>query len=141
MSFWIQIVSAFLAAFFFSLLFNQPNGTHCISAAIAAVGYALFLVMEQTTLAYFCAALLISIACEICARLLKKVATMFTTSALIPLVPGLGLYRTIRCLVEQSWEQAAQLGVNTLMGIFAIALAITFSALLFANLHKLSKHS
>ncbi len=135
----VQIISCSLAAFFFALLLNQPKNTMVLSGVIAGIGYFVFLLSGQGTLGYFFATLFIGIACEICARLMKKAATLFITSALIPLVPGVGLYRTMRHLVLGEYGLAVSNGTETLLGICAIALGITFSALLFSNIRKKEK--
>ncbi len=132
----VQIISCALAAFFFALLLNQPRKTMLFSAPFAGLGYGIFLLLGQSTLGYFCATLFIGVACEICARLMKKISTLFITSALIPLVPGVGLYRTMRYLVQGEYHMAISCGTDTLMGICAIALGITISSVLFANIRK-----
>lgn len=132
----VQIISCALAAFFFALLLNQPRKTMLFSALFAGLGYGIFLMLGQSTLGYFCATLFIGVACEICARLMKKISTLFITSALIPLVPGVGLYRTMRYLVQGEYHMAISCGTDTLMGICAIALGITISSVLFANIRK-----
>ena len=132
----VQIISCALAAFFFALLLNQPRKTMLFSALFAGLGYGIFLLLGQSTLGYFCATLFIGVACEICARLMKKISTLFITSALIPLVPGVGLYRTMRYLVQGEYHMAISCGTETLMGICAIALGITISSVLFANIRK-----
>ena len=137
----IQIISCGLAAFFFALLLNQPRNTMIHSSLIAGLGYAVFLLLNKGTLGYFFATLFIGIACEVCARIMKRVSTLFITSALIPLVPGVGLYRTMRYLVEGDFPMAVTCGTETLLGICAIALGVTFSTILFTNLHKKEKRA
>ena len=136
MSIYMQILACFVATIFFSVLLNQPPKTMVLSGIIGTVGYVVFVLFSQTTMAYFFATLAIAILCEIAARLFKKAATIFLVSALIPIVPGLGLYRTMRYLVEENLGLAAQVGSETLMGICAIALAITFSSIIFSNIQN-----
>lgn len=135
----IQILSCAAAAFFCALLLNQPKKTMPLSSLIAGLGYGFFLLLGQSALGYFFATLFIGIACEVCARLTKKISTLFITSALIPLVPGVGLYRTMRYLVEGEYTMAASCGAETLMGICAIALGVTISSILFANFRRKEK--
>lgn len=139
MSYIIQVISCSLAAFFFALLLNQPRKTMPISALVAGLGYLIFLFSGQGVMGYFFATLFIGISCELCARLMKKIATLFITSALIPLVPGVGLYRTMRHLVQGEYSLAASTGTETLLSICAIALGITFSAILFSNIRRKGK--
>lgn len=137
-----QLIACSLAAYCFAFLLNQPRKTIWVSALIAPAGYAVFLLAGKTALAYFLATMVISVLCEGCARLLKKTVTLFLTSALVPLVPGVGLYRTMRFIVEGDYGQAVSTGVETLMGIFAIALAITFTSILFYNVtHRQQKEN
>ncbi len=130
---WIQIAACFLAAFCFSFLMNQPFHTVLPSALIAAAGYFVFLLMGKTTVAYFAAAFLIAFSCEVLARKMKTAATLFVTSAIIPLVPGVGLYRTMLYLSQEDFTKAWETGAETILGICAIALAITFSSILFSR--------
>ena len=110
---------------------NQPLRTVLPSAVIAAGGYVVFLLLGQTTAAYFVSAFLIAVICELLARIMKTAATLFITSTIIPLVPGLGLYRTMFYLSREQFSLAGETGAETILGICAIALTITFSSILF----------
>lgn len=134
MSIYMQFAACFVATMFFSILLNQPPKTMVFSGLIGTAGYVVFVLLSQTTMAYFFGTLIIAILCEIAARLLKKTSTLFLISALIPIVPGIGLYRTMRYLVENNMSMAAQVGSETLMGVCAIALAITVSSIIFSNI-------
>lgn len=132
MSWWTQLIACFVAAASFSVLLHQPRSSILVSSLIAMAGYGVFLLLNQNTTAYFLATLLIGILCEICARLLKRTATLFITGGIIPLVPGVGLYNTMRHVVEGSYHEAVTVGVNTVLGLCAIALAITTSSVIFS---------
>ncbi len=132
MSWWIQLIACGVAAASFSVLLHQPRNTILISSLVSILGYSVFLLLHQTTLAYFLASLLIGLTCELSARLMKRVATLFVTGAIIPLVPGIGLYRTMRYLVGGEYSHAVQTGAATLLGICGIAMAITISSVLFS---------
>jgi uncharacterized membrane protein YjjB (DUF3815 family) len=130
----IRLLACLAATVSFGVLLRQPPRTLHISALIGIAGYALLQLFGETVVAYFAAALAAGILCECAARLKKKTATLFLTTALIPLVPGLGLYRTMLYIVQEQYSAAAATGVHTLLGIFAIALAITVSTLIFTDL-------
>ena len=132
MSWEIQLIACFAASLSFSVLVRQPKGSMLVSAVIATAGYSLFLLMGQNTLAYFTATLLIGLSCEICARIMKRAATLFVTGAIIPLGPGVGLYNTMRYVVEGDYHQAMSTGASTVLGLCAIALAITTTSVLFS---------
>ena len=131
MTWYIQLISCFVAAASFSVLLHQPRKSILVSSLIAVAGYGVFLLLNQNTTAYFLATLLIGVLCEICARLLKRTATSLVTGAIVPLVPGVGLYNTMRCVVEGNYSQAVNVGAATILGFCGISLAITMSAVLF----------
>ena len=139
MSWEIQLIACFAASLSFSVLVRQPKGSMLVSAVIATAGYSLFLLMGQNTLAYFTATLLIGLSCEICARIMKRAATLFVTGAIIPLVPGVGLYNTMRHVVEGNYHEAVNVGAATILGICGIALAITMSSVLVSAFHPRKK--
>ena len=134
MTIFSRLLACLAATVSFGILLRQPVRTLHISALIGAAAYALLQLLGETPAAYFTAALGAGILCECAARLKKKTATLFLTTALIPLVPGLGLYRTMLYIVQEQYSKAAAAGVHTLLGIFAIALAVTVSTLIFTDL-------
>ncbi len=132
MSWWIQLISCGVAAASFSVLLHQPRNTILVSSVVSILGYSVFLLLKQSTLAYFLASLLIGLCCELAARLMKRVATLFVTGAIVPLVPGIGLFRTMRFVVDGEYSRAVQTGAATLLGICGIAMAITISSVIFS---------
>ncbi len=139
MSWLSQLLSCAVAAACFSVLLHQPRRTIPASTLIATAGYAVFLLMGKTTMAYFGATLLIGICCEICARVMKRTATLFVTGAIIPLVPGVGLYNTMLFVVEGDYGSAVTTGTAAVLGICGIALAITMSSVLVSAFHPRKK--
>ena len=135
MSWILQLLACAMAAASFSVLLHQPPRTIPVSSLIATAGYAIFLLLGKTTLAYFGATLVIGICCEICARIMKRTATLFVTAAIIPLVPGIDLYNTMLYMVEENYGMAVQTGAATVLAICGIALAITMASVLFGAFH------
>ncbi|MBQ4076030.1 MAG: threonine/serine exporter family protein [Clostridia bacterium] len=139
MSWWMQLIACCVATIAYSALVRLPRKAIAITALIASAGYGIYLLMDQSTMGYFLASLLIGVLCEICARIMKRAATLFMTAAIIPLVPGVGLYRTMRYIVEGNAQMALSTGTATLLGLCGIALALTVSTVLFANLRRIPK--
>ena len=139
MNWWTQLIACAVAAASFSVLLHQPPRTIPVSTLIAMAGYAIFLLLGKTTLAYFGATLVIGICCEICARIMKRTATLFVTAAIIPLVPGIGLYNTMLFMVEGNYGKAVQTGAATVLALCGIALAITMSSVLVGAFHLRKK--
>ena len=61
---------------------------------------------------------------EIFARKFKMPATIFIFPSVIPMVPGFGLYQTMLALVQNNIPQALETGVNTILNIAAMAIAM-----------------
>ena len=139
MSWVLQLLACALAASCFSVLMHQPWRTIPVSSLIATAGYVVFLLLGKSTLAYFGATLVIGVCCEICARIMKRTATLFVTGAIIPLVPGIGLYNTMLYVVEGNYSKAVNTGAATVLGICGIALAITMSSVLVSAFHPRKK--
>lgn len=140
MSWWMQLIACLIASIAYSVLVRLPHKCTLITSLIAVAGYGVFLLLNESTMGYFLATLVIGFSCEICARIMKRAATIFMTGAIIPLVPGVGLYRTMRYVVEGEARLAMTTGTATLLGLCSIALAMTISTVFFSSLRlKLSK--
>lgn len=123
-----DMVFCFAAAALYSTLMRSPVSSIPPSAVTAAVGYTIYDVVYrnfgQELLGYFLGTLLIAAAAEILARIMRMPATVFIFPGIIPLVPGIGLYQTMLCLVRSEYEQAASSGTKTLFIAGTMALAI-----------------
>lgn len=130
----IQCLAALFASAFFGELLRQPRGSIPYTALIGLNGYIIYLLLNSNTLAFFVAALAVGLLCELTARIQHRATTVYLVAAIIPLVPGLGLYRTMMFIAQDDYNQALSMGVQTLAGLGAIAVALTISTTLFANL-------
>lgn len=130
----IQCLAALFASAAFGWLLAQPKRTMLYTSLIGLNGYVIFLLMGQTAMAYFVSSLVVGLLCELTARVLRMATTLFLVSAIIPLVPGLGLYRTMMYLAQEDFSMAVTTGVDTLTGIGAIALSLTIATAIFSNI-------
>ena len=76
------------------------------------------------TAAMFIGALVAALGAQIAARRLKMIATVFVTIAILPLVPGVGLYRAMSALATGDMMAGASIAVHTMALILMIALGI-----------------
>lgn len=72
-----------------------------------------------------------SLAAQILARRLHMVATIFVLMAIVPTVPGLGLYRFMENLGSSSYESAADAGTQAMILILGISLGVAAGSILF----------
>ena len=80
--------------------------------------------------------LVIGVLCEIVARITKSVATIYFASGIIPMVPGLTLYKSAEYLVQKDYTSAVYTLIEAFGGIGAIALALTISSLIFLRIRR-----
>lgn len=122
----IQGLAAILASLGFAILFNI-RGDKLISAAFigGAGGVSYFLCMEMgnsQVVALFVASMVISILSELFARLQKCPVTTFLICALIPLVPGGGMYNTMLEIVRNNIDGAITVGLDTVIQACSIVI-------------------
>lgn len=119
-----------IAVMFYSILMNSPKRSIIYAALISGLGYVIFdisrYIANNEMLGYFIATLFIAVFGEVFARIKKMPSTIFIFPAIIPLVPGVGLYQTMLKLVQDEYEEALSKGVRTIFiaGTIAVAIAI-----------------
>lgn len=130
MTIFIQTLCSFIATIGFAVIFNI-HGKNLIFAGIGGgiswFVYSLCLKIHfsQTT-SFFISAVIFSIYSEILARKLKTPVTTLVVCALIPLVPGSGMYYTMYEAVTGNIIHSIELGLNTLSSAGALALGVIF---------------
>lgn len=136
-------ISSFLASLGFGILFNI-KGHKLIFASIGGmIGSILYTscmnmqIHEGTAL--FLASMGFSLYSELLARICHTPVTTFIICALIPLVPGNGMYQTMRLAIEGNATQALQTGLDTLTNAGSLALGIILVSTMIRYLLKISK--
>ena len=121
----LQLLWAFLATLGFGLLFKAPLRDLPFAAFGGAVSWGAYLGIAALTgsdaLSYFGASVIVGLYAEAASAVLKRPATLFIISAIIPLVPGAGMYRTMFEAVSGDAEASARMGFQTLTLAGAIA--------------------
>lgn len=125
-----QTLVAFIASLGFGVIFNI-KGRNLIFAAIGGgLSWFFYLSLTKigvgTILSLFSSSIIFSIYSEICARYLKTPVTTLVVCALIPLVPGAGMYYTMYQTITGNVSNALELGLNTLASAGTLALGVIF---------------
>lgn len=125
--FW-EVFWSFCACLAFGVIFRLRGGKLFCAAFGAALGWLVFRLANRlpgSDIAdYFLATIVISIYSEIMARLFRAPVSIYLAVALIPLVPGGGIYDTMeQCLIGNASE-AARLGLHTIGIAGALAIGI-----------------
>lgn len=132
--------SAFLATLSFGVIFNV-KGKHLIVAAlcggIGGFTYALALTFNiSDTISLMIGSICLSAASEFAARKMKSPVTTFLVCALIPLVPGGGMYNTMIEMVKGDVYQALVTCAQTIVDAGSIAIGCTLVASLMRLVFK-----
>ena len=124
----LDLILAYFAALSFAFIFNLNPKTAFLSAFGGSIGWFFYsqglLRFENTNTAYILGAVALSYYSEIMARKTKTPVTSYITPALIPLVPGSGLYKTMLQSINGNYNGAIIEGLTTLMSSGALAIGI-----------------
>ncbi|WP_288221142.1 threonine/serine exporter family protein [uncultured Clostridium sp.] len=124
----IEVIAAFISSFAFGIVFNIKGKNLFFAALCGALGwfvYKLSLKLGITdTTSLFLASLALSIYSEIFARILKTPVTSFVIAALIPLVPGGGMYYTMVEAITGDVMKSLEIGIKTIASAGSLALGI-----------------
>ena len=139
----LQVVSAFIGVVAVAVLFQVPKKYLVLAGVTGAAGWFLELVMEEVTqnavLSYFFAAFLVAVLSQIFARVSKAPVTLYLVTGILPLVPGVGMYRTVYYLLQSNHGQTAYYLSYTLQIAGMIALAIFVVDSFFKRLYQKKK--
>ncbi|WP_297136543.1 threonine/serine exporter family protein [Terrisporobacter sp.] len=117
-----------LATAGFSIFFNSPKRSLIPVGVIGGIGWTIYMILfdisENAILANFFAASFISLVSEILARKMKFPAIIFAIPGILPLIPGLGLYKTMLFLVEGNYTDAVSVGTNAVFVSASIAMGV-----------------
>ncbi len=131
----IKLLSSFVGTLGFAIFMHAPRKAWLPASAIGGVAYLLYWVLLQFSLpeaaAIFIGALLGSILGQYCARRMQMIASIFVLLSMIPLVPGLGLYRCMRFLAQEMYSAGADAGVRAMMDVVMIALGLAMGSFIF----------
>ena len=123
----IPYVSAFAACAGYCLLFNIRGRTLAVSSlggTLSWVVYSLAAPLQNDIMQYFLATLATAVYSEVMARVMKKPATGFQIVALLPLVPGGGIFYTMEYCVLGNNAMFLSTGLHTLGIAGALAMGV-----------------
>lgn len=131
----IALATSFLGSLGFGIILHAPRAALFQAALIGSVSYIIYWGMLRfgvaAPLAMFCGAAAGSLLGQLAARRMRVIATVFITIAIIPLVPGLGLYGMMQHLAQGETAAGAAVGVRALLDFLMIALGIGVGSFVF----------
>ncbi|MBQ7889826.1 MAG: threonine/serine exporter family protein [Erysipelotrichaceae bacterium] len=126
----LRVLGSFLATYGFGVMFNI-RGQKLVAAAFGgALGYVIYdlclLSGLGDPLSLFIASAGFTVYAEILARKMHSPVTLFIVCALIILVPGGGMYRTMLAIIQNRLNDATSIGLSTLASAGSLALGTIF---------------
>ena len=137
-----EVITGFVGALGFGILFNV-RGKRLLAASLGGLfSWALFLLLgylfPDEAVRYFIVSVAVSAYCEVMARVMKTPTTTFLMTALIPLIPGSGLYYTMTNAVSGNMEAFTGRGMTTLSLALALALGVVVTTVATSVVTKLA---
>ncbi|TMN21966.1 threonine/serine exporter [Lentibacillus cibarius] len=126
-----QMVTSFIAAAGFGVIFNAPRRVIIQCGAVGMAGWILYYLLSDGGMdvvpATLFGAMLAGILSQICAKLFKVPVITISVSGIIPLVPGGASYDAMRHFVENDYHMAVQLSAKVMLLAGAIGMGLMFS--------------
>jgi len=123
-----NFIYAYVSTIGFAVLFNAPKSSFIKSGFAGGLGWVIYIFSKNLSgsivAATFLASLVIAIIGELFAIKDKNPITVYIIPGIIPLVPGFGLYNTMRSIVERRFDLAANHGTEALLISVSIAGAL-----------------
>lgn len=136
-----ELLWSYLASFFFGILFALRGKKLYVAAFGGLIGWLIYSVaaalLPSVIPAYFCATCGMTMYSEICARVLRSPASVFLAPALIPLVPGGGIYDTMIYCIRGRSVMASEAVVRTI----GIAGALAMGVVMISTVMRLLPHN
>lgn len=135
MHYLIQLLMAYLGSLGFGILYNLRGKRLLFASLGGLLAWAVYLLVNMATPSpypcAFAASVALTLYSELIARAIKTPITGLLGAAVIPLIPGAGLYRAVSALMLKNAELATQHGTYTLLFAANMAAGITLTTLLF----------
>ena len=133
---------SFFATVAFGKPFNCPKNCLYQAGFVGMVGFGVYIILLSgfglsSMLSNFAGTVALSICSEIFARWYKQPVPIFSIPGVIPLVPGLPLYRAMNYTMLDSYS----MGMHTFVSAALDAMAIAMGILLVSGLAKVYKTS
>lgn len=125
---------SFIATAAFGVLFQAPKHTLWMCGLVGAVGWCVYKYTGQSYSSFYAnliATITLTVLCELFARFAKEPATIFIATGVIPLVPGLGMYKGMNKIISNSYDEGMSILLTAGTDSMAIALGVMLVASIF----------
>ena len=131
----ISIIFSYIASLGFTFVFHIRGKLLYIAPIGGVIIWVVYLLLEPILpgeiIRSFFATMAAALFCEVTARIMKVPVTVFMIIAIVPLVPGSGLYYTMEYAIEENYDMFMSKCTTTIGIAGAIAVGMIFIASLF----------
>lgn len=124
----LQTAGSFLAVLTLSVTFGVPKKYLLYSSITGGLGWFIYLLLMEygvkEFISMFAATIIVALVSNIFARVLKAPVSIYLIPGILPLVPGLGMYRTVYAIINEDSKLAGYYFMSTMQIAGMIALAI-----------------
>lgn len=124
----LQVIAAYFVTVTFSIMFHSAKNQLLIGGFVGALGWWVYLMAvdlkTSIVIASFLGALVASMLSLFLCRLRKAPITVFQIPGIIPLVPGMGMYKTLSAAISGDDQLVFPYLFETLQIAGAIAIAM-----------------
>lgn len=127
MQYALPVLYAFVSCAAFSIAFNMRGKNLLLASLGGALGWLVYLLcnpLQNDILQFFLATIAISVYSEIMARVEKTPVTGYLLVALLPMVPGGGIYYSMEYCIIGNTDMFLETGLHTLGIAGALAMGI-----------------
>ena len=132
----IQVIGAFFAAIVLSILFEIPKRHIVWDGVTGALGWLTYLLLAKVggvVIAVFAASMVISLCSNILARVQKAPSTAFLIPGMLPLVPGVSIYRGVYYMITNDTAKSSHYIIEALQ----IAAMLAFGMLVMETIFRI----
>jgi uncharacterized membrane protein YjjB (DUF3815 family) len=126
-----QLLTSFIAAAAFGIIFNAPKRSLIKCGTVGMFGWIIYIILVMyeydTVLATLVASFVVAVVSQIFAKVYKAPVIIFSVAGVIPLVPGGIAYDAMRNFVENDYNAAINLAAKAFMISGSIAVGLIFS--------------
>lgn len=124
----IHFIAAFIAVISFGVNLEIPKKHLIVVGIVGALGWITYIICDyfklQNVLSYFISALVVAILSLILSKLLNAVSTIFLIPGILPIVPGIAMYKMIYSLINNNLQESVYQLLQAILITGGIALAI-----------------
>lgn len=137
-----QGIYSFLCVVGFSIIFNLPKRLIFLASINGMLGWIVYALIKETSLAFIIAPLIgslfVGIFGEFSAIYKKQPATIFIIPGIIPFVPGYEIYNTMLFVIENDFANATISGFKSFFIAISIACGVVIATSLVRHIRLLA---